>query len=303
MSNYDQIKNYFLGNLPEADQLKMEEEYFSGPESLLAFWADANDLIDDYLQGKLSRQEHQLFKQRLNQLPALRENIETDRALMQALTLPQNQNYQRIPESTRRWSLLQWWSGQSFPAQASAMVILLGIMGASVWYSLTPEKNRIAKQEIVKDESPSPSPEKIVPSPVPKVLLPQSSPKSVKPTINNHPAPVIASFLLSAEVLRGNEAVVILPIAAEVTTLRLQLELNADGPKRLGAVLQTSSGDPIKSWESLPVVYQKETPLLLLNLSAAGIEEREYVIKVSGAQTPQEFHFRIQKNNAVKNSK
>ena len=82
MSIYKQSKDYFLGHLPESEQLNFEEEYFSNPEALMALRAACDDLIDDYLRGKLAPQEQQKFEQRLNELPALREKVETDRALL-----------------------------------------------------------------------------------------------------------------------------------------------------------------------------------------------------------------------------
>lgn len=297
MTNYDQIKDYFLGQLPESEQQKVEEEYFANPEALLALRADFNDLIDDYLRWQLSPQEQLKFEQRLKQLPAIREKVETDRALMQALTPPTaiaNHRNQRTG-STRRWSFSQWWADLSFPVAVTA-ILILGLMIAGVWYNLTPAKVQIARQEVANKEVPPPSPEKAVPAPTisPKPLILRSASPSVQPTGKNQPAPVIASFLLSAEIIRGNEAAVILPITADVTTLRLQLELNAEAPKNLRAVLQTKEGAIIKVWESLPVVYQKSTPLVVLNLSAALLAEDDYIIKL-GNVPPQEFHFRLQK--------
>lgn len=103
MSIYEQSKDYFLGHLPESEQLNFEEEYFSNSEALMALRAACDDLIDDYLRGKLAPQEHQQFEQRLNELPALREKVETDRALLQALestrqtiALEKNGNYKTV---------------------------------------------------------------------------------------------------------------------------------------------------------------------------------------------------------------
>jgi hypothetical protein len=298
MTNYDQIKDYFLGQLPESEQLKVEEAYFANPEALQELRADFDDLIDDYLRGKLSLQEQRKFDQRLNQLPAISEKVETDRALRQALTPPPaiaNHSNQRTG-STRRWSFSQWWSELSFPAAVTA-VLVLGFMVAGIWYRFTPEKTQVVRQEVTNKEVPPPLPEKAAPaSPSsPKPLILRSAPQSVQSTRKNEAAPVIASFLLSAEIIRGNEEAVILPITADVTTLRLQLELTAEAPKNLRVVLQTKAGATIKVWESLPVVYQKSTPLVVLNLSAASLANADYIIKLSNALPPQEFHFRLQK--------
>ncbi len=297
MANYDQNKDYFLGQLPESEQQKVEEEYFANPEALLELRADFDDLIDDYLRENLSPQEYQKFEERLKQLPAIREKVETDRALMQALTTPSttiNQNNQRTG-STRRWSLSQWWSEQIF-AVAVTTVLVLGLMVAGIWYLFTPEKVQIARQEVPNKEVPLPLPEKAVPNPTSsrKPLILKSSPQSVQPVRKNQPAPVIASFLLSSEIIRGSETAVILPITANVTTLHLQLELNAEAPKNLRVVLQTKEGTTIKVWGSLPVVYQESTPLVVLNLSAASLADTDYIIKL-GNVPPQEFHFRLQK--------
>ncbi len=302
MADNDQIRDYLLGQMPEVERLKIEEEYFANPEALMAFWADSNDFIDDYLRGKLSLQERWKFEQHLKQLPAIREKVETDRALLQALDISftafANQSNQRTG-STRRWSLSQWWSEISFPAAVTA-VLLLGLMVGGIWYSFTPEKAQIVRQEVVKKEVPLPPVPDSTPESSPKSSIPQPSPRSVQPLIKNQPAPVIASFLLSAEIIRGNEAALVLPITLDVTILRLQLELSSEAPKNFRAVLQTREGATIKVWEALSLVYEKSTPIVVLNLPVATLTNTEYVIKLSSTIPPQEFHFRLQKNSSMR---
>lgn len=109
MASYEQSKDYFLGQLSEAEQLAIEEEYFANPEALMTLRAACDDLIDDYLRGTLTPQEHQKFEQRLNELPALREKVETSRALLQTLdsarqTLAAEKNYSaKTTLRTGRW--------------------------------------------------------------------------------------------------------------------------------------------------------------------------------------------------------
>ena len=302
MANSNQIKDYLLGHLPESEQLKLEEEYFADPEALTAFWADSNDLIDAYLTGKLSQSDQLKFGQRLIQLPAIREKVETDRALLQTLGIfPKtiaNQSSQRITISPR-WSLSQWWAELNFPVAAMAVLIMSLMLGA-IWYSLKPKEIQLANREAIHQEAPSPLPEPSVPDNshviVPKTSIPHSAPKVTPPSsIKNPPVPVITSFLLSAEIMRGQEMAPILSVAANVTTVRLQLELNSETPEKLRAVLQTDQGVNVKIWDSLPLTSQKSTSVVTLNLPAASLTNASYVIKLSNTVPPQEYRFKIQK--------
>ena len=87
-----------------------------------------------------------------------------------------------------------------------------------------------------------------------------------------------------------------LPIAANVTTVRLQLELNSELPEKLQAVLQTDEGENVKIWDSLPLTYQKSTPLVTLNLPAVSLTNASYVIKLNNTVPLQEYRFKIQKS-------
>ncbi len=306
MADNDQIRDYLLGQLPETERLKVEEAYFFNPEALRSFWEDSNDLIDDYLRGGLSLRDCQKFEQHLHQLPAIREKIESDRALLQALgALPAatvNENAQRL-DSPRRWTFSQWWTGLSLPAPlvAATTGFLLCIMAGGLWYAtVSREQVEVATQATTNQELPSPAPEKIAPSDTP-VNIPKPStsplPKSVPPAIKNQPVPMIATFLLPAEIVRGNEAVVKLPINPDVTILRLELELHSEAPRKLRGVLLASDGTIIKIWKSLPLLSQQNTPVTILNLSTASLPDADYIIRIfSSSELPvQEYRFHLEK--------
>src|SRR5215468_3388008 len=69
------MTRYLLGDLPEPEQVAVEQEYFADPEKLEEVWAAENDLVDRYARGRLSRGERKLFERNYLQSPKHRERL------------------------------------------------------------------------------------------------------------------------------------------------------------------------------------------------------------------------------------
>ena len=294
MASYEQSKDYFLGQLSEAEQLAIEEEYFANPEALMTLRAACDDLIDDYLRGTLTPQEHQKFEQRLNELPALREKVETSRALLQTLdsarqTLAAEKKLQR-QNNTPHWSLAKLWAEVRFPTRFSLAITALIILAGGMGYFLKlngankSSQPNITDQIVQQREAPTPLRPLPDSTPTNNIRHPTASvsPPLIQHTTKNQSKPVSITFLLSAETTRGIEETVTLLLAPNITTMQLQLELSAAEYRHYQVVLQTGAGTPVKTWEKLSLIRQKPAQLISIKLPADAIASDNYIVSLYG---------------------
>src|SRR5262245_12197631 len=80
----ERMTRYLLGDLPESEQMAVEQEYFADPEKFEEVWAAENDLVDRYARGRLSRGERELFERNYLQSPKRRDRVATGRKLLEA---------------------------------------------------------------------------------------------------------------------------------------------------------------------------------------------------------------------------
>lgn len=71
----EKLLSYFLGKLSEQEQIEVEEEYFSDDAKYQEFEAFQTQLLDDYVQGKLSAQEHRDFEKYVKSSPGLGQRV------------------------------------------------------------------------------------------------------------------------------------------------------------------------------------------------------------------------------------
>src|SRR5687767_3799971 len=79
----ERIARYLLGDLPETEQMAVEQEYFADPEKFEEVWAAENDLVDRYVRDRLPRGRRELFERNYLQSPKHRERVALARKLIE----------------------------------------------------------------------------------------------------------------------------------------------------------------------------------------------------------------------------
>lgn len=79
------MERYLLGDLPEAGQLAMEQDYFADAETFEQVWAAENDLIDRYVRRQLPPRESALFERNYLQSPPHRARVALARNMLDAV--------------------------------------------------------------------------------------------------------------------------------------------------------------------------------------------------------------------------
>jgi hypothetical protein len=139
------VYRYLLGDLPEAEQLALEQAFFADGETFERVWEIENDLVDRYVRGRLSASEKALFEQNYLASPVHRERAAFARNIVEATdsAAAPHQARTRTEPSTSWWaSLLASLVGNSWRLAAVAAMLLLAV--ASVW--LFSERVRLRDQ-------------------------------------------------------------------------------------------------------------------------------------------------------------
>ncbi len=301
--NKERLVRYLIGELSEEDQLRLEAEFFADRDLLRELQSACDDLMDDYLRGRLSASERQRCEQRLQSLPWLREKSKTDQAFLAGIDAAALA-VQRHPQSSLLRFRPSFRPGLKFPVtrpQAIAAAIFLGLFITGLWYLVKPARPA--------DSQARTNPEQLSPGPQPSVITrptltpnqPQPAPVlSPPPSAPGH-SPVIASFLLSFDVVRGGEDSPVLKLSTKAGTVQLQLELAQDNYRSYQAVLQTRAGETIQTWDHLPVKYQQKVFTVALRLPASRVVSTDYVVNLTGQGDGDEtilihkYFFRIEK--------
>lgn len=78
--------NYFLGNLPAEQEQKLEEQFFADDQLFDQMQSIKEQLIDNYLHQKLSKEDLALFERNFLSSPPQRKQVEFARSLMNSIS-------------------------------------------------------------------------------------------------------------------------------------------------------------------------------------------------------------------------
>jgi len=126
---------YLLGDLPEDEQIRIEERFFTDDEYFEQLLALEDDLIDDYVNGELTDREREQFEEYFLASPTRRQRVEFAKTFMRAGSLPALAEIampgEARPEPVPWWrTVMVFWRAQSllrrFALAASVLLVLGG---------------------------------------------------------------------------------------------------------------------------------------------------------------------------------
>src|SRR5215510_11644293 len=79
------ITQYLLGELPEEQQVAIEDRAFSDQEFMASITSVENDLIDEYVRGEMAETDRRRFESRFLASESRRKRVEFARALARFL--------------------------------------------------------------------------------------------------------------------------------------------------------------------------------------------------------------------------
>lgn len=148
----EQLVRYLLGELPEEEQSRLEELYFADPELYERLVAAKEELIDDYVRGRLAGRMLARFEGHFLASPERRRRVETARAVRaQALSMegaaPRAETVGvagpgGLGAATRRNSLFAWWGARPTALRYTVAAVLVAALLCGAWLALLPRRER-----------------------------------------------------------------------------------------------------------------------------------------------------------------
>ncbi len=219
------LTDYLLGNLPEPEEVRLEEEYLANPDTQNRLLMVEDELVDAYLQGELSAQERKQLEDRFLASPRGRRKLELAKSLM---TIASSQKPSPKPKPSPVFSM-RW-------VLATAALILMLVVAWSI-------RGKILQQRAPERAGGQPNE---VNHQVPVVSASQANqtPTPVESPSEHPQSPVIAAIILRPTA-RNIEPSPQVKVPKGALQVKIQLDLGADNHTSYKATL-LGAGDDVK---------------------------------------------------------
>jgi hypothetical protein len=312
------IFRYLLGDLPEAEQLALEQEFFAEEEKLEQIWALENQLLDRYVRGGLTPVERNLFEKNYLASPVHRQRLAFAETLVQAVDAGKEERARNSekPHSVAWWAaFLRSFRGNLVPWSLAAATLLL--VAGGFW--LFTESARLRAQlnqlndERASDQRRTQELETEIAMEREQrdrltaelELLRQKQAEVLnQQTLQTPPHQVehhsLASFFLSPLNLRSEGEAQQLKIPKETTEVRLQMKIQEPEARNFRVDLRTVEGAVVWSGSAGKTRAPEKTgSTVAVRIPVNKFSANEYILTLSahsGANQPQEiarYFFRV----------
>jgi hypothetical protein len=304
LNNEKLIARYLLGDLPEEQQVEIEDRAFADKEYLALVTSVENDLIDEYVRQELSETERQQFESRFLASAGRRKRVEFARALAGvpvAAAEPERVVVSQPAKWTWRDSLYAFLIGLNPAAKFATVAVMLFLTFGGVWLfaetmrlrnQLTQlqAQNQTRQNELQQQvEAERRRSEELNARLTQEKQQREQSDESLRQlseTGSETPArPVIAALTLLPGLSRGGGEKSSLILAGDARLVRLQIGIDPNEPYKTFAVeLRTAAGRQVWTRENLTARTRGRARAVSLTLPASALKSGDYELRLSGRQ-------------------
>ena len=304
------IAQYLLGELPEEQEIEIEDRAFSEPEFMASITAVENDLIDDYVREEMPATNRSQFEARFLNSESRRKRIEFARALtlLLAETRVTERDTRTVSGRRASWgdALAEFFqrlnpAGRIALATAALLVIVGGAWLITQTLTLRSQLNRLQAQQNAQQNDRQSLEQQVeserrrneelaVQLNQEKQQRAQSdeSLRRLSETVNqpsDSPRSIIATLTLLPGISRGAtiQPKLILPPNANVARLQIGIEPEEDY-KSFGVELRTAGGRPVWMRDSLTARSSRGGRSIRLTLPASALLPGEYELRLKGVR-------------------
>ena len=315
----DSMTAYFLGELPEGESRRLEEESLRNEDLFDQLHATEETLIDAYVLGEMTLERKTLFERNYLNTQRRRQAVELASALMQKYNTEVTNPAHPAPTTpiSARWRRVVVANNLAWTSAFAAVILL--VIAAGLW-TMWRSQNASSLQANGPAATPAPqetplttaaSPTETVsqnqsvsPAPTPATTVSPSLPRSPKnaPADSARTAPVFATFTLLPGGVRSESATgKILNLPSTVTILRLQLVLKENKFTGYRAELQTPEGATVLRQQQLKSTASGSHFTVVLDIPTRILESRHYVLVLYSAEKSKtdepaaEYAFKVNK--------
>jgi hypothetical protein len=272
--NGGRFRRYVLGAATDAEREAIERAYFERADGLDAVSAAEDDLIDDYLAGRLGGEERDRFERHYLATPGHRRRVAVVRAIRTAASA--------TPSVEGRRSGATWWAAAGL---AAAMVVL--VVGAAWSIRSQTEPAAVPIDGNAGQTAPPPAVPPLERDTVPRDPA-QPAPDRRVPVPGSRPAePTVVALSISPILARGTDEPATIAIARGTDTVRLLLlgELDDRGLGRGRAIIRTVAGREVWQGSTVRSAAPAGGEPARVDVPAALLPPDDYIVQLLGTDS------------------
>lgn len=308
LNSENQIVQYLLGQLPEEQQVEIEDRAFSDPEFLAKVTAVENDLIDEYVRRELPESQRRQFELRFLASESRRKRVEFARAMVHVMdeirvTGRETRTAAAAPVSWRE-SLAAFFHGLSPAGRIALATATLLLLIGGAWLIAETLKLRSQLSQLQAQQQSQQNDRQTLERQVDmerrrsEELAAQlerekqqraqtdESLRQLSETVNRPQEtarPIIASLLLLPGISRGASTQPILRLPANATVVQLQIGIDpAEDFKSFGVELRTAGGRSVWTRDNLTARNTRGGRVVRLTLPSSALSSGEYELRLKG---------------------
>ena len=303
VDNETLIARYLLGDLPEEQQVEIEDRAFSDKNYLASITAVENDLMDEYVRGELSAADRQRFESRFLASAERRKRVEFAKALRTFVSESAGLE-KKVVHDAPRWSwrdsIYAFLGGLNPAARLAFAGAAILVIAAAAWLfvetlrlrrqvtQLQAEKQsgQGLQQELEQERK---SNEELNARLSQEKQQREQTDESLRQlaetteATNPVPRPVIASLMLLPGLSRAGGQKPNLDLSNDARLVRLQIGIDPEEQYKSFAVeLRTLAGRQVWNRENLSARTRRGTRAVGLTLPATVLKSGEYELRLRG---------------------
>ncbi|HEY0432090.1 MAG TPA: hypothetical protein VGC61_09735 [Pyrinomonadaceae bacterium] len=303
VDNETLIARYLLGELPEEQQVEIEDRAFSDKDYLASITAVENDLIDEYAGGELSAADRQRFESRFLASAERRKRVEFAKALRTFVSESAGLEKKAVHDAPRwswRDSIYAFLSGLNPAARFAFAGAAILVIAAAAWLFVETLRLRRQVTQLQAEkqsgqglqqalEQERKSNEELNARLNQEKQQREQTDESLRQltetteATNPVPRPVIASLMLLPGLSRGGGQKPNLDLSNDARLVRLQIGIDPEEQYKSFAVeLRTLAGRQVWNRENLSARTRRGTRAVGLTLPATVLKSGEYELRLRG---------------------
>jgi hypothetical protein len=304
INNEKLIVRYLLGELPEEQQVEIEDRAFSDKDYLASITAVENDLIDEYVRGELNADARQRFESRFLASAERRKRVYFAKALRSIVSAP-TATEKTFVQPARTWSwrdsLYAFLNGLNPAARLAFVAAAILVVAGAAWLFVETQRLRrqltqlqAEKQQSGQNLEQALDAERKRNEELNAKLNQEKQQReqtdeslrqlTEKPEATNPaPPPVIASLTLLPGLSRGGGQKPNLDLSSDAHLVRLQIGIDPEEQYKTFAVeLRTVAGRNVWTRENLAARTRRGSRAVGLTLPATVLKSGEYELRLRG---------------------
>ena len=273
MTNYDDktLEQFLLGELSDSEREEIEQQFFANDELFSRLEELEVDLIDSYVRGMMSDDQHARFEAALDAYPARAARIVFARTLADGLD-SHRQAPDNVAPFTRRLVPVITALAAAAVIFAIAIPSLLEPNG-----SIEPEASQVVTEETT---APVVSvPDEPVIEPTAEEPTEIAAKKARRPSLS---APKAVTFVLAVTATRSIDERRVLAITTETDVVNVQLAVDSDEFSTFNVEIRDGRGEHVWAGKSLKLTTIDHVPAVAFEVPSAAFHEGSHELILAG---------------------